>query len=88
MKNPVSASVCFWPERSLCWKTVISKYPPDRERDLFFLFIFLFDGIIIFFTCLFRLYQKNCDRMETVFEDVDLLKRVVADHSEKLQKLA
>jgi len=26
--------------------------------------------------------------METVFEDVDLLKRVVADHSEKLQKLA
>ena len=43
---------------------------------------------LFFFTCLFRLYQKNCDRMETVFEDVDLLKRVVADHSEKLQKLA
>ena len=33
-------------------------------------------------------YQKNSDKMEAVYDDVSLLKRVVTDHSEKLQKLA
>lgn len=36
----------------------------------------------------FKRYQKNADKMEIVYEDVDLLKKVVSDHSEKLQKLA
>ena len=36
----------------------------------------------------FNRYQKNADKMELVYEDVDLLKKVAADHSEKLQKLA
>lgn len=40
------------------------------------------------YTETYRRYQRDCDRMETVFDDVDLLKKVVADHSEKLQKLA
>ena len=33
-------------------------------------------------------YQKNSDKMEAVYDDVGLLKKVVTDHSEKLQKLA
>lgn len=40
------------------------------------------------YTDTYRRYQRDCDRMETVFDDVDLLKKVVAEHSEKLQKLA
>lgn len=40
------------------------------------------------YTDTYHRYQKNCDKMEAVFDDVDLLKKVVADHSEKLQKLA
>lgn len=40
------------------------------------------------YTETYRRYQRDCDRMKTVFDDVDLLKKVVADHSEKLQKLA
>ena len=36
----------------------------------------------------FNRYQKNADKMEIVYEDVDLLKKVAADHNEKLQKLA
>ena len=36
----------------------------------------------------FNRYQKNADKMEIVYEDVDLLKKVAANHSEKLQKLA
>lgn len=36
----------------------------------------------------FKRYQKNADKMEIVYDDVDLLKKVVAEHSEKLQKLA
>lgn len=36
----------------------------------------------------FNRYQKNADKMEIVYEDVDLLKKVAVDHSEKLQKLA
>lgn len=36
----------------------------------------------------YKRYQKNADKMEIVYEDVDLLKKVVAEHSEKFQKLA
>ena len=36
----------------------------------------------------FNRYQKNADKMELVYDDVDLLKKVAADHSEKLQRLA
>lgn len=40
------------------------------------------------YTDTYRRYQKDCDKMETAFQDIDLLKRVAIDHSEKLQKLA
>ena len=33
-------------------------------------------------------YKNYVDKMDAVFVDVDLLKKVVAEHSEKLQKLA
>ena len=36
----------------------------------------------------YRRYQKNNDKMENTFDDVDLLKKVVTDHSVKFQKLA
>lgn len=36
----------------------------------------------------FKRYQNNADRMEATFEDVSLLKKVVAGHSAQLQKLA
>ena len=40
------------------------------------------------YTDTYRHYQKDCDKMETAFQDIDLLKKVAIDHSEKLQKLA
>ena len=33
-------------------------------------------------------YRNYVDKMDAVFVDVDLLKKVVAEHSEKLEKLA
>ena len=36
----------------------------------------------------YRRYQQNNDKMEAAFDDIALLKNVVEDHSEKLQKLA
>ncbi len=36
----------------------------------------------------YKRYQKYADKMETAFADIEMLKQVVADHSEKLQKLA
>lgn len=33
-------------------------------------------------------YRNYIDKMDAVFVDVDLLKKVVAEHSEKLEKLA
>lgn len=36
----------------------------------------------------YRRYQKSNDKMEVAFDDIDLLKKVVSDHSVKLQKLA
>ena len=31
-------------------------------------------------------YRNNADKFEAVFDDVELLKKVVSEHSEKLQK--
>ena len=36
----------------------------------------------------YRRYRDNADRMEAVYEDVDLMKKVLAEHSRQLQKLA
>ncbi|MDE5933710.1 MAG: hypothetical protein K2H40_14675, partial [Lachnospiraceae bacterium] len=36
----------------------------------------------------YRRYRDNVDRMEAVFEDVDLMKKVLVEHSKQLQKLA
>ena len=33
-------------------------------------------------------YRDNADRMDAVFEDVDIMKKVIAEHSKTLQKLA
>lgn len=33
-------------------------------------------------------YKKDAERMEKAFDDIDILKKVVAEHSEKLQELA
>ncbi len=33
-------------------------------------------------------YKAYADRMEVAFDDIEMLKKVVAEHSEKLQKLA
>lgn len=36
----------------------------------------------------YRRYRDNADRMEAVFEDVGIMKKVIAEHSKQLQKLA
>lgn len=36
----------------------------------------------------FHRYRDNADRMEAVYEDVDIMKKVLAEHSNQLQKLA
>lgn len=33
-------------------------------------------------------YRNYAERMEAVFSDVEIMKKVIAEHSEKLQKLA
>ena len=33
-------------------------------------------------------YRNNADRMDAVFEDVDIMKKVITEHSKTLQKLA
>ena len=40
------------------------------------------------YTDTYRRYQTYNERMATAFEDIDLLKKVVAEHSEKLQKIS
>lgn len=40
------------------------------------------------YTDTYRRYQKNNNKMEIIYDDVELLKKTVTDHSEKLQKLA
>lgn len=46
------------------------------------------DTIESCYTDTYHRYQRYADKMEAVFDDVELLKKVVAEHSEKLQKLA
>ncbi|MCM1038638.1 MAG: hypothetical protein NC434_04880 [Ruminococcus sp.] len=40
------------------------------------------------YTDTYRRYQDNADRMEAVYADVDIMKKVIAEHSQQLQKLA
>lgn len=39
------------------------------------------------YTGTFKRYKAYADKMDTVFSDVDLLKKVVTEHSEKIQKI-
>lgn len=39
------------------------------------------------YTDTYRRYQDYADKMEAAFEDIELLKKVVSEHSEKLQKI-
>lgn len=40
------------------------------------------------YTDTYNRYKDDTDKMDIVFEDTDLLKKVVSEHSERLQKLA
>lgn len=40
------------------------------------------------YTDTYHRYQNDADKMEDALEDIDLLKKVVAEHSEQLHKLA
>lgn len=40
------------------------------------------------YTDTYNRYKDYADKMEAAFVDIDLLKKVVSEHSEKLQKLA
>ncbi len=40
------------------------------------------------YTDTYMRYKNYADRMESAFEDIELLKQVIAEHSEKLQKIS
>lgn len=40
------------------------------------------------YTDTYNRYKDYADKMDTAFTDIELLKKVVSEHSEKLQKLA
>ena len=40
------------------------------------------------YTSTYERYKNNADKMEAVFADLELLKKVVSEHSEKLQKIS
>ncbi|MCM1047610.1 MAG: hypothetical protein NC433_04210 [Clostridiales bacterium] len=40
------------------------------------------------YTSTYNRYKDYADRMDNAFSDIELLKNVVSEHSEKLQKLA
>ncbi len=40
------------------------------------------------YTSTYNRYKDNADKMQAVFEDVEILKKVVMEHSEKLQKIS
>ncbi len=40
------------------------------------------------YTATYKRYQSYNDKMEAFFDDVDLLKKVVTEHSDKLQKIS
>ncbi len=39
------------------------------------------------YTDTYNRYKNYADKMDTAFEDIELLKKVVTEHSEKLQKI-
>lgn len=40
------------------------------------------------YTDTYNRYKDYADKMESAFADIDLLKKVVSEHSEKLQKIS
>lgn len=40
------------------------------------------------YTSTYERYQNNSDKIEAVFEDIELVKNVLMEHSEKLQKIS
>lgn len=46
------------------------------------------DTIESCYTDTYRRYQNQADRMEAAYDDINLLKKVTAEHSEKLRKFA
>lgn len=40
------------------------------------------------YTDTYNRYKNYADKIESVFDDIEILKRVVAEHSEKLQKIS
>lgn len=40
------------------------------------------------YTSTYERYKNNADKMEAVFTDLELLKKVVSEHSEKLKKIS
>lgn len=40
------------------------------------------------YTSTYERYKNYADKMEAAFEDIELLKKVVSDHSEKLKKIS
>ncbi|WP_099469193.1 hypothetical protein [Konateibacter massiliensis] len=46
------------------------------------------DNIEACYTDTYLRYRNYADKMDATIDDVDLLKRVVAEHSEKLQKIS
>lgn len=41
-----------------------------------------------FYTSTYERYKNYADKIDAVFEDIELLKKVVSEHSEKLQKIS
>ena len=46
------------------------------------------DNITSCYTDTYDRYKDHSDRMEAVFDDVELLKKVVSEHSQKLQNIS
>lgn len=40
------------------------------------------------YTSTYERYKTYSDKMESAFQDIEIMKKVIAEHSEKLQKLA
>lgn len=41
-----------------------------------------------FYTSTYERYKNYADKIDAVFEDIELLKKVVSEHSEKLQNIS
>lgn len=40
------------------------------------------------YTSTYEKYKNYADKMQAAFDDIEIMKKVIAEHSEKLQKLA